>query len=179
MLSKPFLISNHFVYRARTRARHEFIRVTPVNHGAKLLVAATAMRVCTNEHLATLRRCCAAWEPVGRCFDSTTYECINFHALGQGIAILTRGIIAEREDAVHDGTRLKRSRHWPSVGTVSVLDAPVTDEECRPLNEADDSFARLCSHWSKMFEARADGDQDLSCGGQSQLRPGSSRIFFS
>ena len=31
---------------------------------------------------------------------------------------------------------------------------PVTDEECRPLEDADESGTRLCSYWSGVFEAR-------------------------
>ena len=87
------------VGKDRVRARTELLRATPTTHGAKLLVAATAMRAYRNWHLSTLRRCCEAWERVGHC---ATFECTNFHAFGQLVACLTRGNMAEREDAIYN-----------------------------------------------------------------------------
>ena len=48
-------------------------------------------------HLGTLMRCCEAWEPVVKCFDPNSFECIDFHGLCQIIASLTRERLAERE----------------------------------------------------------------------------------
>ena len=45
-------------------------------------------------------RCYAAWEPVGKCFDQCSFECIDFHGLSQIIASLTRETIAVRGAAV-------------------------------------------------------------------------------
>ena len=42
-------------------------------------------------------RCCEAWEPVGKCFDPISFECIDFHGLSQIIASLTRENLTERE----------------------------------------------------------------------------------
>ena len=53
---------------------------------------------------------CAAWEPVGQCFDEITFECINFHGLSQIIASLTRENIAEREAAVHNLPRAQNEK---------------------------------------------------------------------
>ena len=47
-------------------------------------------------------RCCEAWEPVGKCFDPMSFECIAFHGLGQIIASLTRENLAEREAGIGD-----------------------------------------------------------------------------
>ena len=41
-------------------------------------------------------------EPVGQCFYSATSECVYVHALGQHIAGLTSGNIAEREDTIEN-----------------------------------------------------------------------------
>ena len=104
-----------------------------------------------------------------------TFEGINFHALGQIIANFTRGSIAEREDAIRNlpGTQtgkdqaLANCRHslraWCAKKPRRALHAITDDEEGRPLDDADDSGARLCSQWREFFEARVDGDQDLSC----------------
>ena len=42
-------------------------------------------------------RCCEAWEPVGKCFDPISFECVDFQSLSQIIANLTREHLAERE----------------------------------------------------------------------------------
>ena len=67
-----------------------------------LLPTATAMTEHRNRQLATLVRCREASELVGRCFDSTTFECIDFHVLVQITANLTRGCRAERDDAIRN-----------------------------------------------------------------------------
>ena len=89
--------------------------------------------------------CCAAWEPVGQCFDRYSFEC-TFHGLRQIIASLTRESIAERETAVHglpwtqtekDNalTKCKLSlRAWVSTKPMRCLYA-VTDEEGCPLDD--------------------------------------------
>ena len=42
-------------------------------------------------------RCCEAREPVGKCFDPISFECIDFHGLSQISASFTRENLAERE----------------------------------------------------------------------------------
>ena len=42
-------------------------------------------------------RCCEAWKPVGKCFDSISFECTDFQELSQINANLTRESLAERE----------------------------------------------------------------------------------
>ena len=44
-------------------------------------------------------RCCEAWDPVGKCFDPASFECIDFHGLSQIIASLTRENLAETDFA--------------------------------------------------------------------------------
>ena len=63
------------IEKARKRTRHELLRNAPGSPSAKLLIAATAMRAYRNRHLGTLMHCCAAWEPVGQCFDQCSFEC--------------------------------------------------------------------------------------------------------
>ena len=50
-------------------------------------------------HLAKLVQYCKTWELVEQCFDNITFECTNYQALSRLIARLTRGSIAERENA--------------------------------------------------------------------------------
>ena len=117
---------NLLVCQARARARSDLLRATPTTHGAKLHVAATAMRAYRNRHLSTLILCCEVWELVGQCFDSMTFECTKFHALGQIIASLTRGNITDWEDPIsicHCHT-LKKTSPWPNTGEVSMTSLP-------------------------------------------------------
>ena len=83
--------------QVRRQTVRELSRKTPDSLGAKLLTASTASRARGNRHLGTLMRCCEAWEPVGKCFDPISFECIDFHGLSQIIASLTRESLAERE----------------------------------------------------------------------------------
>ena len=36
---------------------------------------------------------------------------------------------------------------------------PVTDEEGRPLDDEDESGTRLCTYWSRIFEARSEDER--------------------
>ena len=80
--------------------KRELSRKTPDCIGEKLLVASTALRAYRNRHLGTLMRCCEAWEPIEDCFDSSSFECIDFQRLSQIIANLTRENLAEREGEI-------------------------------------------------------------------------------
>ena len=118
--SVPFAALADFkqiVERAKKLTRHELLRSTLVSPGAKLLIAATAMRAYRKRHLGTLMHSCAAWDPVGQCFEEVTFECTNFHELSQIIASLTRENIAGREAAVHNlpGCRLKKTMPLPGA----------------------------------------------------------------
>ena len=62
--------------KVRERTVHELLRETPGSPAAKLLTASTALRAYRNRHLGTLMHCCEAWEPVGKCFDQCSFECI-------------------------------------------------------------------------------------------------------
>ena len=142
--------------RAKKLTRHELLRSTLVSPGAKLLIAATAMRAYRNRHLGTLMHCCAAWDPVGQGFDEVTFECTNFHGLSQIIASLTRENTAEREAAVHNlpWTQTEKDnalarcrisqRACAAKKPMPCLHA-VTDEEGRPLDDEDESGTRLCT----------------------------------
>ena len=55
------------IEKIRKQAHRELLRNTRGSPSAKLLIAATAMRAYRNRHLGTLLRCCAAWEPFGKC----------------------------------------------------------------------------------------------------------------
>ena len=114
---------NVLVCQAKARARSDLLRASPTTHGAKLLVAATAVRAYRNRHLSTLIRCCEVWELVGQCLDRITFECTTFHARSHIIASLTRGNITERADPIffcHCHT-LKKTSPWPKAGEVSVV----------------------------------------------------------
>ena len=83
--------------KARKRTVRELLRKTPDSLGAKLLTASTALRAHRNRHLGTLMRCCEAWEPVEKCSDPSSFECIDLHGQNQIVASLTRESLAERE----------------------------------------------------------------------------------
>ena len=75
----------------------ELLRKTLDSTGSKLLIASTALRAYRNRHLGTLMRCCGAWWPIEDCFDTSSFECVDFQRLSQIIANLTRETLAERE----------------------------------------------------------------------------------
>ena len=45
-------------------------------------------------------RCCEAWKPVEDCFDTSSFECIDFKRLSQTIASLIRENLEAREGEV-------------------------------------------------------------------------------
>ena len=138
------------IEKARTQAHHELLRNTPGSPSAKLLIAATALRAYKNRHLGTLMRCCAAWEPVGKCFGQCSFECVDFHGLSQIVASLTRERIAEREAAAHNllwthtekdnalATCRLSLRAWSPKKPMLCLHA-VTDEDGHLLEDEDES----------------------------------------
>ena len=71
-------------------------------------------------------RCCEAWEPVGKCFDPISFECIDFRELSQIIASLTRENLAER--AAGRGnlcwTQTEKTVPWRNADLDFVLAAP-------------------------------------------------------
>ena len=83
--------------KAKRHTVREPSRKTPDSLGAKPLTASTALRAYRNWHLGTLMRCCETWEPVAKCYDPISFECIDFHVLSQISASLTRENLAERE----------------------------------------------------------------------------------
>ena len=113
-------------------------------------------------------RCCEAWEPVGKCFDPISFECINFHGLSQTIASLTRESLAEREAEIGNlpWTQTEKDnalakcrlglRAWRTKKPMLCLHA-VTDEDGHPLENEDESGRRLCDYWGTIFQARAEG----------------------
>ena len=70
--------------------QREFSWQTPDCIGAKLLITCTALRAYRNRHLGTLVRSCEAWKPIEDCFDTLSFECIDFQRLSHIFASLTR-----------------------------------------------------------------------------------------
>ena len=97
---------------AGKQTHHEHLRNIPGTLGPKLLIASTALRAYRNRHLGTLMRCCVAWEPVGKCFDQCSFECIDFHGLSQIIASFTwEELQNEKQEYVtFPGRRWKKQR---------------------------------------------------------------------
>ena len=103
-------------------------------------------------------RCCEAWNPVGKCFDPTSFECIDFHVLSQIIASPTRERITEREAEIGNlswtqtekdnalATCRLRLRAWRAKKPMLCLHA-VTDENGHPLENEDESGRKLCEFW--------------------------------
>ena len=135
----------------------ELSRRTLGSLGAKLLTASTALRAYRNGHFGTLMRCCEAWDPVGKCFDPTSFECIDFHRLRQIIASLTRENLAEREAEIGNlsWTQTEKDsalakcrlglRAWRAKKPMLCLHA-LTDEDGHPLENEDESGRRLCEY---------------------------------
>ena len=71
-------------------------------------------------------RCCEAWDPVGECFDPNSFECIDFHALSQIVASLTRESLAEREAEICNlpWTQTENTMPWRSADLDFALGVP-------------------------------------------------------
>ena len=103
---------------------------------------------------------------MGKCFDPTSFECIDFHRLSQIIASLLRENLAEREaekgnlawtQTEHALAKCRLGlRAWRAKKPTLCLHA-VTDEDGHPLENEDESGRRLCDYWSTIFQARAEG----------------------
>ena len=88
------------LHKAMKITKRELSRQTPDCTGAKLLITSTALRAYRNRHLGTLMRCCEAWKPIEDCFDTLSFECIDFQRLSQIFASLTRENLEARETEV-------------------------------------------------------------------------------
>ena len=131
------------VNKAKKLRIRELSRKTPDSIGAKLLIASTALRAYRNRHLGTLMRYCEAWKLIEDCFDTSSFECVDFQRLSQIIANLTRETLEEREAEITNlqwtqtekDTALARcrggQRAWRNKKLVLSLSA-VTDEEGHP-----------------------------------------------
>ena len=159
---------NLFSYTAKKITKREPSKQTPDSIGAKLLIASTALRAYRNRHLGTLMRCCEVWKLVEDCFDTSSFECIDFQRLSQINASLTRENLAIRETEVtslpwtqtEKDSALARCRSgqraWRNKKPVLSLGA-VTDEEGHPLENEDESGRRPCEYWRIIFQAREEG----------------------
>ena len=115
-------------------------------------------------------RCCEAWDPVVKCFDPISFECIDFDGLSQIIASLSRENLAEREAEIGNlswtqtekDNALAKSRlglrAWRAKKPMLGLHA-VTDEDGHPLENEDESGRRLCEYWGTIFQARVEGQR--------------------
>ena len=141
-------------HKAKKITKREVSRQTLDCIGAKLLITSTALRAYRNRDLGTLMRCCEAWKPIEDCFDTLSFECIDFQRLSQIFASLTRENLQAREAEVstlpwtqtEKDIALARCRSgqraWRNKKLVLTLSA-VTDEEGHPLESEDESGRRL------------------------------------
>ena len=88
------------LHNAKEIATRELLKQTPDCIGAKLFITSTALRAYRNRHVGTLMRCCEAWKPIEDCFDTLSFECIDFQRLSQIFASLTRENLETREAEV-------------------------------------------------------------------------------
>ena len=148
-----------------TRTTHSsllLLRKTPNSQGAKLLTASTALRAYRNRHLCTLMHSCEACQPVGKCFDQWSFECIDFHGLTQIVASLTRERITEREAEIRNpplDTDGKRQRLGEVADLVFAPGVPrsrcsvftkllmKTGAVCRGQNRFHSQFLRCRQQW--------------------------------
>ena len=80
--------------------KRELSRQAPDCIGAKLLITSTALRAYRNRQLGTLMRCREAWKPIEDCFDTFSFECIDFQRLGKIFASFARENLEAREAEV-------------------------------------------------------------------------------
>ena len=118
-------------------------------------------------------RCCEAWKPIEDCFDTLSFECIDFQRLSHIFANLTRENLEAREAEVSNlhwtqtekDSALARCRNsqraWRNKKPVLTLSA-VTDEEGHPLENEDESGRRLCEYWGTIFQARHEGRDTIN-----------------
>ena len=147
--------------KAQKMTVRELPRKTPDSIGAKLLIASTASR-------GTLVRCYEAWKPIEDCFDTSSFECVDFQRLSQIIANFTRETLEECEAEITNVLRKQtekdtplarcrgRQRAWRNKKSVLSLSA-ITDEEGHPLENEDGSGRRLFEYWRTIFQARMAG----------------------
>ena len=170
---EPFAALAHFkeiIEKARKQAHQELLRNTPDSLGAKLLIAATALRAHRNRHPGTFMRCCAAWEPVGKSLDKCSFECVDFHGLIRNDASLTRERIAEREAAAHNlpWTQTEKDNALPTADSAWSSEKPllylhaVTDEDGHPLEDEDELGMRLCNCCGRVFVSRTEDERHLA-----------------
>ena len=126
MIHLAHSLISFFLEKAKRLTVSELLRKTPDSLGAKLLTASTALRAYRNRHLGTIMRCCEAWDPVGECFDPNSFECIDFHALSQIVASLTRESLAEREAEICNlpWTQTENTMPWRSADLDFALGVP-------------------------------------------------------
>ena len=103
-------------------------------------------------------RCCEAWKPIEDCFDTLSFECIDFQRLSHIFACRTRENLATRETEAstlpctqtEKDIALARCRNsqraWRNKKPVLTVSA-VTDEEGHSLENEDESGRRLCEYW--------------------------------
>ena len=113
---------NVLLHKAKKMTKRELSRQTPDCIGAKLLITSTALRANRNRHLGTLMRCCEAWKPVEDCFDTLSFECIDFKRLSQIISSLTRENLEAREAEVSTvpWTQTEKTLLWLDAGVDNV-----------------------------------------------------------
>ena len=99
----PFCAQAEFkvlLHKAKKMTKREPSRQALDYIGANLLITSTALRACRNRHLGTIMRCCEAWKPFNDCFDTLSFDCIDFQRLSQIIASLTCENLEAREAEV-------------------------------------------------------------------------------
>ena len=110
------------LHKAKKMTKRELSRQTPDCIGAKLLITSTALRAYQNRHLGTLMRCCEAWKPVEDCFDTLSFECIDFQRIIQIIAALLvktlRHVKLRSQPSL--GRKQKKTLLWLDAGVDNV-----------------------------------------------------------
>ena len=76
-------LNSVLVHKAKKMTQRELSKQTPDCIGAKLLITSAVLRAYRTRHLGTFVRCCEAWSPIGDCFDTHFFECIDFQRLSQ------------------------------------------------------------------------------------------------
>ena len=85
-----WLNSKLLLHQAPKMTKRELSRQTPDCIGAKLFNHFYCFACLTKSASWDLMRCCEAWKPIEDCFDTLSFECIDFQRLSQIFASLTR-----------------------------------------------------------------------------------------
>ena len=83
-----FAESKVLLHKAKKITKREPSRQAPDGIGVKLLITSTALRANRNRHLGTVMLSSEASKPIQDCFETSSFDCIDFQRLAKLLRIL-------------------------------------------------------------------------------------------